>query len=449
MTLAPLPFRRDLVVSPHVTSTGTVFVVKDPATGRFFRLKEPEYFLAQQLDGVTPLADIRSRVEARFGAALPPETLAQFLATLGRLGLLEAERAAGGHMPPPRGRVRGSLLYLRLKVFDPDRLFTRLVRTVRCCFTPAFLAGSTGLIGLAGLIALANWGELGRELLHLSRVQILLWAWLTLLPITTAHEFAHGITCKRFGGAVHEVGFLLLYLQPAFYCNVSDAWLFPAKAHRLWVTFAGAYCEVCLWAVATLTWRLTEPATAIHTAAAVVMATAAIRSLFNLNPLIKLDGYYLLSDYLEIPNLRQRAFRYLGATLQRLRGAIRPGRPAVSPRERRIYLVYGLLAGTYSVLLLGVIFVQLSRFLIGRYQGLGLLLSTGLLMVVLRQPLKTVLPRPAGLFRPRDRLRRLPRPVKYLLGLAVLLVVLCVGRLERKVIGEWTVLPVHNAEVRA
>jgi multidrug resistance efflux pump len=446
MTLGLLQFRRDLVVSPHVTSTGTSFVIKDPATGRFFRLKEPEYFLAQQLDGVTSLADIRQRVEARFGAALPQETLAQFLETLQRLGLLEAERAAGGHTP--RGRVQGTLLALRLKVFDPDRLFTRLVRTVQFCFTPSFLSVSAGLILLAGLIAFTNWGELGRDLLRLSRVQVLLWAWLTLLPITMAHECAHGVTCKRFGGAVHEVGFLLLYLQPAFYCNVSDAWLFPARGHRLWVTFAGAYCEICLWAVATLTWRLTEPETAVHAAAAVVMATAALRSLFNLNPLIKLDGYYLLSDYLDIPNLRQRAFRHLRTILQRLQGVARQERPAGSQRERRIYVVYGLLAGTYSVLLLGFIFVQLSRFLIGRYQGMGLLLSTGLLMVVLRHPLKKGLPRPAVLFRPRHRLR-IPRPVKCLLGLTILLAVLYMIRLERKVTGEFTVLPVHNAEVRA
>jgi putative peptide zinc metalloprotease protein len=448
MARGPLQFRRDLVVSQHDTRTGTCFVIKDPATGRFFRFKAPEYFLAQQLDGITPLADIRRRVEERFGAALPQETVVQFLETLRRLGLLEAERAARGHPPPHRRRMRGTLLSLRLQVCDPDCLFARLVWKVQCCFTPYFLGGSAVLILLACLIAIANWGELGRDLLRLSHVQALLLAWLTLLPISTAHEFAHGVTCKHFGGAVHEVGFLLLYLQPGFYCNVSDAWLFPVQAHRLWVTFAGAYCELCLWALATLTWRVTEPETTVNAAAAVVMATSAIRSLFNLNPLIKLDGYYLLSDYLGIPNLRQRAFRHLGATLKRWWEAARQGSTVVSLRERRIYVVYGLLAGTYSVLLLGFIAVQLGSFLIGRYQGVGVLLCTGLFMVVLRQPIKKALPRPAALFRPGQRLR-IPRPVQLLLGLAVLLAVLCLGQLERKVTGAFTVLPVHNAEVRA
>src|SRR5207249_6099336 len=82
--------------------------------------------------------------------------------------------------------------------------------------------------------------------------------WAIILLVTTAHEFAHGLTCKRFGGEVHELGFLLLLLQPCLYCNVSDAWLFPQKSKRLWVSFAGPYFELFLWALAALAWRLTE-----------------------------------------------------------------------------------------------------------------------------------------------------------------------------------------------
>src|SRR2546425_13286979 len=93
------------------------------------------------------------------------------------------------------------------------------------------------LIFFAFAIIIVNSGEIGRALIHLYRFQILLVAWLTIFAVTTAHEFAHGLTCKRFGGEVHEMGVLLLYFQLAFYCNVSDAWLFPAKAKRLGGTF--------------------------------------------------------------------------------------------------------------------------------------------------------------------------------------------------------------------
>jgi multidrug resistance efflux pump len=442
--------RADLVISQQVQGGQSVYIIKDPATGRFFRLREPEYFIARQLDGSTPLDIIRQRVEVQFGSALAQATIEQFIETLRRLGLLEAEEAEVGHLAHRRGRVRGNPLYLRLKVFDPDRLFDRFVGKVRFLFTPYFLAFSAALILLAFGITIVNWGEIGRDLFHLFRFQGLLLAWLIVLIVTTAHEFAHGLACKRFGGEVHEVGFLLIYFQPAFYCNVSDAWLFPEKAKRLWVTFAGAYFEIVVWAAATLTWRVTEPETGLNFVALVVMATSGIKTLFNLNPLIKLDGYYLLSDALEIPNLRQRAFSYLEARLKRVWGsAIREIKEA-TPRERRIYLVYGSLAGAYSVALLGFIAVQLGSFLIGRYQGFGFILFTGLLLVVFRNPLKHALPKPSVLFRPGQRIfPSMKRPTKVLLLLAALLVVLLLGRMELTVSGEFRVLPAQNADVRA
>lgn len=97
-----------------------------------------------------------------------------------------------------------------------------------------------------------------RDVARLYRFDALLLAWVTILLVTTAHEFAHALTCKRFGGEVHEIGFLLLYFQPAFYCNISDAWLFPEKSKRLWVTFAGAYLETFVWSIATLVWWVAE-----------------------------------------------------------------------------------------------------------------------------------------------------------------------------------------------
>src|SRR5206468_8042719 len=98
-----------------------------------------------------------------------------------------------------------------------------------------------------------------REIQRLYRFDALLLAWLTVCVVTTAHEFAHGLTCKHFGAEVHEVGFLLIYFQPAFYCNVSEAWLLPKKSQRLWITFAGGYFELFIWALVSLVWRLFEP----------------------------------------------------------------------------------------------------------------------------------------------------------------------------------------------
>src|SRR5262249_31777326 len=154
--------------------------------------------------------------------------------------------------------------------------------------------------------------------------------WLTIMAVTTLHEFAHGLTCKRHGGEVHEVGFLMLLLMPCLYCNLSDAWLFPEKSKLLWVTVARAYFELLLWALPVFAWRLTMADTLVHRLAFLVLSACGIQTLFNFNPLIKLDGYYLLSDWLEVPNLQQRALTDFKGWLRRLLWGAAP-----PPEERR------------------------------------------------------------------------------------------------------------------
>src|SRR6266478_3039357 len=236
-----------------------------------------------------------------------PGMVEGFVGSLRRLGLLEADDAALERPAAPRRHTRGGPLYLRFSAFDPDRLLDRLVDKVAFCFTPAFLVFSAAVIVLGFGIAVAEWGDITRDLRRLWRVEMLLVAWLITFMVSAAHEFAHGFTCKRFGGHVHEMGFLLIYFQPAFYCNVSDAWLIAEKSKRLWVTISGPYLEIFLWALAVIIWRVTEPGTWPSAVALVVVAASAFRLFINLNPLIKLDGYYLLSDTLGIHNLRARA----------------------------------------------------------------------------------------------------------------------------------------------
>src|SRR6266568_3442903 len=395
MSAAPVKLRSDLVVSRQGTPEQSVFVIKDPAKERFFRFGETEHFITQQLDGVTSPETVRQRVEERFDAPLPPETLQQFIDRLGRLGLLDQEQRAlnGAHS---HGRIRGNIFYLRLKAFNPDRLLDRLVTKLKFFFTPAFVWLSALTIFFAACITVANWSEIGRDFGRLYTFSSLVLAYLTMLGVITAHEFAHGLTCKNFGGSVREIGFLLLYFQPAFYCNVSDAWLFPEKSRRLWVTFAGGYFEFFLWGLATLAWRLTEPGTAVNSLSLMVMLTSGFKILFNVNPLIKLDGYYLLSDYLEIPNLRKRSFAYVKNCLLRLVPGSRAEAMEASPRERRIFLAYGLLAATYSYWLLSMVALWFGKFLVARYHGFGFLIFLATLGVLIRDSLKRLFKKPAA-----------------------------------------------------
>src|SRR5919106_1504806 len=314
---AGLPkLRSDLVVSRQETAEGVFFVLKDPRTGRFLRFREPEYAILRRLDGATALDDVARAVAQEFEVELDAQTLQPFVEQVRRRSLLEDP--SGALPPAATGAIRGNLLWLRLRAIDPDRFFDWLMPKIRFFFTPQFVVTAIALIVWAVGTAVLSAGEITGDLARLWTFQNLVFAWVTMLSVTTLHEFAHGLTCKHYGGKVHEIGFLLIYLQPAFYCNISDAWLFPEKRKRLWVTAAGAFFELFLWAWAVLMWRLMERGTWVSDAALIVMATSGLKQFFNLNPLIKLDGYYLLSDLLDMPNLRQRAFGYLFARIKRL-----------------------------------------------------------------------------------------------------------------------------------
>src|SRR5262249_38122434 len=152
------------------------------------------------------------------------------------------------------------------------------------------------------------------------------------------------------------------------------------------VTLAGAWFELGICALAALFWRVTEPGSVPNYLALIVSLTLGIKSLFNLNPLIKLDGDYLLSDLLEIPNFRPRAFSHIGSGRRYFWRPV--DRATSTPRERRVYWLYGVLAWIYSVWIIGYILLSLGRFLVARYQGWGAAFMTVLVISIFRHPLK-------------------------------------------------------------
>lgn len=485
--------RRDLDCRRLTAANRTVFVIKDPLTGEYYRFKEAEQFILSKLDGQTTAAEVLDSAETRFGTKLAPRMLDDFIHNLERNGLVESERGKRElrrrQNKYEESRVAGSTLYVRYKLVNPDKLLDRLIGPLGFFFTRTFVWLSAATILFAAAIAFLNWGaiigDIGR-LISLSTIPLLI---LTIFFSLSAHEFAHGLTCKHFGGKVPEMGFMLLYFQPAMYCNVSDAWLFPEKYKRLWVGFAGPYFELFLGALAVILWRVTATDTWLNQASLVLLATTGIKTLFNFNPLIKLDGYYLLSDYLDIPNLRQKSFTYVGHRIKRLFGAAqRP--PDLTRRERKIYLYYGVTASIFSFFLIAYIRFGIGEFLIVQDQRALFIAFAGLIGMRLRDKLRSLFGR--GYERPgsdeggsgkshteraagertangsgggsasrsnrttrsesdRDRRRAVRkwrnRIIKGAVAATAALVVLF-GEMELHVSGPITVLPEHNADVR-
>jgi putative peptide zinc metalloprotease protein len=184
-----------------------------------------------------------------------------------------------------------------------------------------------------------------------------------LILIGGIHEFAHAYATKMYGGEVHDVGMALFYFTPAFYCNTSDSFMFESRLRRLWVTIAGIYIEVIICAVATALWVASYPDSFLHQFAYKTMLLTGISTIFfNINPLIKVDGYYALSSLLQIQDLRESSFRFLSAWFQKNVLRLPVDIPTMTRRRRRISVVYGLLSTVYTatiMFLVGVLFSNL------------------------------------------------------------------------------------------
>ncbi len=385
--------------------------------------------VARPSQPVAPQFAFSAWVETRgAGAARPPEPVAS-----------QAAPAAAPAAPP---RARQSILYWRKSLFDPDRFFTWLEPNIRFVWTWAFLFVSAGCIAAAAALVWVERQALASHLPHALTWETALLVWLTVLAVTFLHEFAHGLTCKRYGGEVHEVGFLLLYFMPCFYCNVSDAWLFKEKWKRLLVMLAGSYCDLCVWAVAVFVWRLTAADTFLNHLAWVVLSVCGFRVFLNFNPLLKLDGYYLLSDWLEIPNLRQRSWALVAAHLRRLLwGAPRP-RP--EPRAR-VLLTYGLVSWLFSMTYLVLMFVGLVHFFGASLGVLGVAGAALFGLLVSRRMFEGI---SEGEVSKMIR-KRHGRAAAWALALGAVPALLYFVQIEDRAGGQFQVRPAQRAEVRA
>ena len=387
MISCPPRLRRDLTYRREQTAEGTCVVIKHPASRRFFRLEHAEYFIAQQLDGRTSLEEIRQRTQKTFDAELPIEDLQAFVQTLNKNGLLETEEAFKKDERRKPKRFRGTPLYCRIQVCDPYKLLQWLARRTNFLFTRPFVVLSALSILLAVSVMATNWRDFREDLPRLNHSSVAPAIVLIVLVIIAVHEFGHGLTCTHFGGEVHEMGFAMMLMMPAFYCNVSDAWLFPERSKRLWVGFAGPYFELFLWSLAVFTWRITEPETWIHFVVLTVMVASGAHTLMNFNPLIKLDGYYLLSDFLELPNLRRRSFRQVGRFWEQLFGfgADEKADEKLTTRERAIFWIYGTIALTGSFSIVGLILISAGGTLVAGRTPMTVLVALIMLFMKFRR----------------------------------------------------------------
>lgn len=357
--------RQDLQRSPQQHQGKSYLVIKDPVARRYFRFTETQATIVESILEPADAETVAAKVSEKLGGTVAPASIRAFFDSLESKDLLDTPgvRERLGTLENPN--KRSSVLYKQVASFNPERIFDWLLPRTRWAFTPVFQVLGCTLIACGVAIFFLNWDELRASTPNLLNVWTILMVWPIVFSVSAYHEFSHGLTCRHFGGQVKEVGFMLIYFSPAFYCDVSDAWMFPQRRHRMFVTLAGGYSQLMLWGVCTIIWRITEPDTYINQVLVVVVLFSGLQTLLNFNPLIKLDGYYMLSDYLEIPNLRSKAFGSLWTWIIRS-----PKRKAF--REERAQLIYGVCAVIFSSTLLVLVYTRIFAWSTDHWATAGL-----------------------------------------------------------------------------
>ena len=353
--------RKDLIIQESVYQGELCWIVKDPLAMRYYRLLEPEYVSLLTLDEPTTIRNIKQVLDRTFpDRNFRVEDIQRLVAQFHQQGLMvsDAENQAAPLIKRRGKELRRkmlgaltSVLALRFPGIDPDRFLSWLHPKMRWAFSRWFLMLVAILIISALSLVLQNLDEFFRRLpgfYQFFGFKNLLLMGAILIVTKSMHEMGHGMMCKHFGGECHEIGFMLLVLTPAMYCNTSDSWILPNKWHRIAIGAGGMYVELILASICTWIWWYTQPGAINFLCLNVMFLCSVSTVIFNANPLLRYDGYYILSDLLEIPNLAQKSRLSLINRLRTICLGMDPVPPRYLPqRGQTMFAIYSVASFTY------------------------------------------------------------------------------------------------------
>ena len=348
------------------------YVLQDRSNERFHRFSPAAYAFIGLMDGQRTVQDIWELSSTKLGDDAPtqPEVV-QLLSQLHAADVLQCD------IPPDIAellhrhertqqkkwqRRAMSIFAWQFPLFDPERFLQILLPFVRPCFGWVGALLWLGMVIPAVLIGAAHWSDLTSNILDLMTTpQNLLLLWFLFPIIKALHEFGHAFAVKAFGGEVHEMGIMLLVFSPVPYVDASASSAFTSKWQRAVVGAAGMIVELVIAAVAMFVWVSAEPGTVRMLAYNTIMIAGISTVMFNANPLLRFDGYYILADLIEMPNLRQRANNYLGYLCERyLFGRAEAQVPHAMPGERTWFVGYSVTSFIYRIFVVFAILMFLT-----------------------------------------------------------------------------------------
>lgn len=388
--------RPDLETSRHVFRGEVFYVLIDPLNFASHRFSRADYAILTRVSVDQPLCEIfAGLVEAGELKEGDGERFYGFIYSLHKIGFLnlpisDEKTLYDRHTTKKAAKRSGllkSALFFQIPLWQPDAFLSRTARFARPFFSKAAFTVWLALTALAGWVILHNWSEFTAPVGDIFRSDNLPLLWISLITLKIVHEFGHAYATKLLGGHVPEMGLFMMIFTPCAYVDATAAWGFTRKRDRLIVNFGGMYVELFCAALAVLAWSVMPPGLWRSVLHNVVMLASVITIGFNINPLMRYDGYYALSDFLEIPNLRARS----GAEGIRLLKRIVLG--IKSPGEKslglRTFLVgFGISSAIYKVgLVLGI-----SATIAMKFPAVGIALGAAYILNEIWTQLKRAIP---------------------------------------------------------
>lgn len=430
-----LTVRPDVMVSVREFGGAPVYVLEDAVNSRFYRIGPAEYTFYSLLDGRATFADALGRT----ASVLPEDALSESEAATFCRWLVQnqlaftADSASSGRLLEAQDDVRRrkraawlNPMFIRVPLLNPDVFLNNASSLLGWLFSgPMFVVWLC--VVAAGLLNVAmHWSDaVGSSSMVIDRSNWL-WLMLTWLVLKLVHETAHGIVCRRYGGNVRETGVLLLLFVPLPYVDVSAAWRFDSKWRRMFVSAAGMYAELFVAAVAAIVWAQSDPGLLRQHCFNIMLSGSLVSVLFNANPLMRFDGYYILTDWLELPNLASHGQQMLQQIGRRIFLGLRSVVPTWPEGRGSMVFMYGVLALVWRIFVCAGLILAADAL----YFGAGLILAAIAVLLWILLPLGKLL-----LFVARGSDTERPSRARFLLS---------TGSLAAVAFVVWSYVPWHS-----
>jgi len=357
-------------------------VLENPFSNQFFRLRPEAYDFVARLRPDRTVEEAWKECLEHFPETAPgQEAVIRLLSQLYFSNLLQYDVAADAqqlferYKKTRRRQTRATLLqimFMRIPLLNPDRFLVATLPYLRWLIGPIGALLWMAVVGLGVKAVVENFPALLQQSEGLLTPASLPLLYLSMVVLKTIHEFGHAYFCRRFGGEVHVMGVMLLVFTPVPYMDATSSWGFRSRWQRILVGAAGMIVEMFVAAIAVLVWARTGPGVVHNLAYNLIFIASVSTLIFNLNPLLRFDGYYILSDLLDIPNLYQKSFQHLRHLIERyLLGVAKSESPSNSLREKFWLSVYGVGSAIYRVIVFGGILL----FVADRFLFLGILMA--------------------------------------------------------------------------